>query len=178
MSATNAAGLEPSQSKKLEERSAQAHEQEVIRALKEMYSCSPQENTFSVYTPNAVFKDPIGIAEGVGSIKAQFIGLTKLFPRADITKFRVLANPPTVAKNTLLIDQDVAYFRDSKSASPTKSINSLLTLQLDDTHKITSHIEEWNHSKSTTGEDGFLGTLNEHRKKMTAKLTDTFVGKD
>ncbi|KIK70618.1 hypothetical protein GYMLUDRAFT_89632 [Collybiopsis luxurians FD-317 M1] len=176
----NAAGLEPFESKKLEERAqaAQSYEKDVLQALKEMYSCSPRENTFSIYAPDAVFQDPIGVAEGPASIKAQFIGLTKLFPRADITNFRILANPPSMTKNTLLIDQDVAYFRDRNSSSPTKVVNSLLTIHLDDSYKILRHIEEWNHSKSSTSEDGFFGMLNEYRKKATANLVDKVVGKD
>ncbi|KAJ3829388.1 hypothetical protein EV361DRAFT_810370 [Lentinula raphanica] len=178
MSNINAAGLEPSQSKELEERSAQPFEREIIQAIKEMYTCSPKESTFAVYAPEAVFQDPVGIAEGASSIKAQFIGLTKIFPRADIVKFRILTNPPSVTKNTLLIDQDVAYFRDAKSSSPTKTLNSLLTLHYDDSYKVLRHIEEWDHSKSTTREDGVLGMLNEYRKKFTANVTDKVVGKD
>ncbi|KAJ3750833.1 hypothetical protein DFH05DRAFT_1385550 [Lentinula detonsa] len=175
---TNAAGIEPSQSKNLEERSAQPFERNIIQAIKEMYTSSPQESTFSVYAPDAIFQDPIGIAEGASSIKAQFIGLTKLFPRADITEFRVLSNPASLAKNTLLIDQDVAYFRDSQSSSPTKVLNSLLTIHFDDSYKVLRHIEEWDHSKSTTREDGFFGMLNEYRKKFTANVTDHIIGKD
>lgn len=44
----------------------------------------------------------------------------QLFPRADLPKFRVLENPPSVPKSSILIDQDVAYFRDPKASEPTK----------------------------------------------------------
>uniref|UniRef100_A0A0W0F1P6 Uncharacterized protein n=1 Tax=Moniliophthora roreri TaxID=221103 RepID=A0A0W0F1P6_MONRR len=191
----NAAGLEPSQSKALQERELHPHEKPIAQAIKEMYTCSPTETTFSVYEPQGVFQDPIGIATGVGSIRAQFIALTSLFPRADVTKFRVLTNPPSVAATTLLIDQDVAYFRDPKADKPTKAcpaavfvrslnsyfshcqtVNSLLTLKLSEGHKILHHTEEWDHSKSTTSEDGCFGMLNEHRKKITASLTDKIYG--
>ena len=67
-----------------------------------------------MYAPEAVFHDPIGIAEGIKSIRAQFNGLVKLFPRAEIPTFRLLENPPSVPKSTILIDQDVAYYRDPK----------------------------------------------------------------
>jgi hypothetical protein len=49
----------------------------------------------------------------------------KLFPRADIPRFRVLENPDLVPKSTILIDQDVSYFRDPNSSSPTKVSESL-----------------------------------------------------
>ncbi|KNZ80647.1 hypothetical protein J132_04890 [Termitomyces sp. J132] len=178
-SSVNATGLSPAESKALKERPIQSHEQKIVRALKEMYSCSPKEDTFQIYTPDAVFHDPVGIAEGPESIRAQFVGLTKqkIFPRADISKFRLLENPPNLAKNTILIDQDVAYFRDTKASSPTKILNSLLAIKLNDSNLVTSHEEQWNHEKSSTGEDGFLGFLNEHRKRLTAKLTDAIVGK-
>ncbi len=38
----------------------------------------------------------------------------QIFPRADLPSFRVLENPPSVPKSTILIDQDVAYYRDPK----------------------------------------------------------------
>ncbi|KDR85737.1 hypothetical protein GALMADRAFT_234798 [Galerina marginata CBS 339.88] len=172
----NSAGLEPERSKALEERQAQQHEQPIIKAIKELYSCKPKDTTFDIYAKDAVFHDPIGIANGVGSIRSQFFGLAKIFSRSDIPKFRILQNPSTVAPNTILIDQDVAYFLDAKSSSPTKVVNSLLTLKFDDTNKVVSHNEEWDHKKTTTNEDGFLGLVNEKRKKLTAGITDMFVG--
>ncbi|KAG6873216.1 hypothetical protein C0995_001570 [Termitomyces sp. Mi166 len=169
MSSTiNATGLTPAESKALKERPIQSHEQKIIHAIK--------ENTFKIYTPDALFRDPIGIAQGTEEIRAQFIGLTKFFPRADIQKFRLLQNPPNLAENTILIDQDVAYFREPKSSSPIKTLNLLLTIKFNESNLVASH-EQWNHEKSFTGEDGFFGLLNEHRKLLTAKLTDTTVGK-
>jgi hypothetical protein len=52
-----------------------------------------------------------------------------------------------------------------------------LTLQLDDAHQVTRHTEEWDHKRETTADDGFLGMLNEHRKKMTAAVTNVFMSK-
>ena len=49
-----------------------------------------------------------------------FADCAQLFPRAELPKFRLLENPPSVPKSTILIDQDVAYFRDPKAAEPTK----------------------------------------------------------
>ncbi|KAF5312748.1 hypothetical protein D9619_002590 [Psilocybe cf. subviscida] len=178
----NAAGLRPEESKALAERSMQPHEGPIVQAIKEMYSCKPTNTTFDIYAPNAVFHDPIGIAEGVGSIRNQFVGLAKIFDRADIPKFRILQNPSTVPPHTILIDQDVAYFRKDSNNTPTKTVNSLLTIKLDpasvesNNPKILSHNEEWDHKKTTSSEDGFFGMLNEGRKKMAAGLTDLFVG--
>ncbi|KAF7966226.1 hypothetical protein HWV62_39497 [Athelia sp. TMB] len=176
-SKVNASGLTPEQSKALKERSAEPGEQKIIAAIKEMYECKAQESTFSIYADSAVFHDPIGIAQGKGSIRAQFIGLAKIFEKADIPKFRILENPPNLDKSTILIDQDVVYYRKAAS-DPTKTVNSLLTIKTDSNRLVTSHTEEWNHSKETTSDDGFFGMLNEQRKKITAGVTDMFVGKE
>lgn len=55
-------------------------------------------------------------------------------------------------------------------------VNSLLTIETNAEHKVTRHTEEWNHKKETTSDDGFLGMLNEQRKKLTASVTGAFVG--
>ena len=99
----------------------------------------------------------------------------QLFPRADITSFRILQGPEKEDTNTLLIDQNVDYFHNPNGSSPMKTINSLLTLKLNDQGKIINHTEEWNHKKSFSGEDGFIGMINEQRKKLTAKLVHASV---
>ncbi|KAI0308268.1 hypothetical protein B0F90DRAFT_148912 [Multifurca ochricompacta] len=175
----NASGLTPDQTRSLPERAIHTDgpEPRIIRSLRELYSCTPQDNSYEIYAREAVFRDPIGITRGIYSIRAQFDALPKLFPRSEIQKLRVLKNPPGIPANLLLIDQDVAYFRDAQAASPFKVVNSLLTLRLDDTHQVTSHIEEWDHNCETTVDDGFLGMLNEHRKRMAVAPTNVFVSK-
>jgi len=42
--------------------------------------------------------------------------------------------------------------------------------------QVTKHSEEWNHQKQTTSDDGFLGMINEQRKKVTASTVDAFIG--
>ena len=59
-----------------------------------------------------------------------------------------------------------------------QTINSLLTIETNDARQVTRHTEEWNHRRETTGEDGFLGMLNEHRKRFTANFTGMFVSQE
>ena len=40
---------------------------------------------------------------------------------------------------------------------------------------ITKHIEEWDHKRDVTREDGFFGMLNDYRKKVTGSVVDAFV---
>ncbi|KAI5118050.1 hypothetical protein M0805_005897 [Coniferiporia weirii] len=171
----NASGLRPQESRALQERQPRDSEKKIIAAIKEMYSCKPRKSTYDVYAKGAVFKDPVGIAEGVDSIAAQFNGLAKFFPRADITKFRVLQNPGDAPQGTILVDQDVAYYRDPSTSSPTKTLNSLLTLHTDAQQQITRHVEEWNHKRDAAKEDGFFGMMNDYRRKLTASLVGKVV---
>lgn len=175
--AKNASGLTPNETKSLKERGAEPHEEKIIQGIKELYSCRPSEETYEIYSSDAVFHDPIGIAEGIKAIRAQFNGLVKVFPRADVTQFRLLENPASVPGSTILIDQDVAYYRNP-SGSPTKTVNSLLTLETNDAHQVTRHTEEWDHKRETTREDGFFGLLNEQRKRITAGVTGMFVSQE
>ncbi|KAG8935706.1 hypothetical protein FRC02_006754 [Tulasnella sp. 418] len=84
----NAAGLTAQESKKLAERTPSPDEGKIIKAIRELYSCQPTESTYDIYARDAVFHDPVGIAEGIDSIKAQFNGLAKIFSNAQITQLR------------------------------------------------------------------------------------------
>jgi len=116
---TNATGLKPEETKALKERSIHTHEQPVRE----------------VYANDAIFHDPVGLAKGPKSIEAQFIGLAKVssslllqalmivtasdFPSGRDPKLQVVENPPSVMPNTILIDQDVSYYRNPRTF-PTK----------------------------------------------------------
>ncbi|KAF8322667.1 hypothetical protein DL93DRAFT_2050373 [Clavulina sp. PMI_390] len=174
----NASGLTPAESKALQTREPNDSETAIIDALHQLYRCKPKSSSYHIYDNNAIFHDPIGIAKGVDSIQAQFDGLAKMFPRADIPKFRILKNPSFLTDSTLLIDQDVAYYRQADASEPTKTVNSLLTIERSNTGLITKHTEEWNHEHESSAADGtFIGKINEWRKVATATLTDKVVGK-
>jgi len=174
----NASGLAAQESKDLPERVPDKFEIPIISAIKELYSCKSTDRSYDVYAKDAVFRDPVGIAEGVDSIKAQFNGLEKIFDRAEIPKFRVLKNPENTPKDVILIDQDVAYYRKNDASSPTKTVNSLLTIHTNEDKRIVHHTEEWDHKPDANKDDGFFGMLNDYRKKLTASFTDMAVSKD
>jgi len=177
----NAAGLFPKQSKALEERQPEGSEVQIINALKELYSCKPQSDTYNVYTQDAQFHDPIGRANGLDSIKAQFNGLAQIFSRATIHNMRLLKNPGNVSPHTMLIDQDVEYHlkQNSEDGHGIKTVNSLLTIERNPEGFITKHTEEWDHEKTSSAEDGtWFGKLNDARKKLTASLVDKMAAKE
>ncbi|CAO1625725.1 unnamed protein product [Parajaminaea phylloscopi] len=177
-SKTNGSGLTPEQSKQLPTRAAREDEHQIIQGLRDLYSSAPTTSSYDMYTQNAVFHDPVSIAQGVKSIKAQFNALPALFPRAVITKFDLLETPKTLPEKTILIDQVVDYYRKQQDPEPFKSLNSLLTIKREagGAGLVTDHIEEWDHKAETDeSNSGFFGQLNEMRKKTLAKLTEAMA---
>ncbi|CAO1627740.1 unnamed protein product [Sympodiomycopsis kandeliae] len=170
----NASGLPPSQSRALPSREARQDEAGILKAIKELYTCSPTESTYAQYAEDAVFHDPVSIAKGVKSIRAQFNALPSLFPRADITKFNILDAPSAPGK--LLIDQNVAYYRSKDSGAEVfKELNSLLTIERDSsTGLIKKHFEEWDH-KDETNQTGIMSDFHTARKTLTAKITNAMA---
>ncbi|GAA95171.1 uncharacterized protein L969DRAFT_19355 [Mixia osmundae IAM 14324] len=170
----NASGLSAEESKKLPTRQPTQDEQASVKAMKDIYTANPNEEAYHQYDDKAIFHDPVGYCEGVGRIREQFNGLAKLFPKSVADKHNVLENPPTVAKHTILIDQDITYYRDP-NGEPTKTMNSLLTIERNPDGKITKHTEEWNHQHEPSSQDGFFGMLSQYRKKATVAATGAFL---
>lgn len=160
----NASGLSPSQSRQLPPREPKADEEPILNALRELYTVNPSESSYAQYTQDAIFHDPVGIAKGIKSIRAQFNALPSLFPRAEIRRFNILDAP----SDKLLIDQVVAYYREKDArAEPFKELNSLLTIEREaGSGLIKSHIEEWDH-KAETDQEGMMGELHTARKTVS-----------
>merc|ERR1711939_433057 len=175
-SGPNRSGLLPEESKKLATREPTEAERPLLEAMKELYSCAPKNSTYDIYAPNATFHDPIGLARGLDQIRAQFNGLPKLFAKSTVDRMVVLENPASLPATTTLIDQDVTYYM--KPDKPTKTINSLVTLERDEQGKVLWHQEEWGPRRETDKNDGFFGMLNEGRKTLSARLTGAFVPTD
>lgn len=55
--------------------------------------------------------------------------------QSTLDRFDVLESPSSLPSNKFLINQDVTYYRDAKK-SPTKTVNSLLTIERDSNGKI------------------------------------------
>ncbi|KAI9611845.1 hypothetical protein KEM48_004352 [Puccinia striiformis f. sp. tritici PST-130] len=151
----NATGLSPEESRKLKSRSERDDEKTIIRCLKELYSCKPSEASYEMYAENATFHDPLTIATPLSTIKSQFNGMPKMFSSSTIDKF-----------------EDITYYR---SGSKFKTLNSLITLERDPKGKVIRHTEEWSHDKVTDKSDGFIGQLNEWRKKAAAEVIAKLV---
>jgi len=65
-----------------------------------------------------------------------------------------------------------------KTEGAEKTINSKLTFRLNEQGQIREHIEEWFHEGNATSDDGFMGQVQEFRKKADAKLVEATVSSD
>lgn len=46
-------------------------DQRILESVNELYRSQPTEHSYSVYDDNAIFHDPVGLAEGIGRIREQ-----------------------------------------------------------------------------------------------------------
>ncbi|MCJ1321025.1 hypothetical protein MMC15_006367 [Xylographa vitiligo] len=159
--------------KTLPSRQATPEEQTIIDEVLSLYQARPTEQSYAHYAPTAVFHDPVSIAKGLPSIQSQFNGMPKAFSSSTTESYRVLDDPS--APDCLRLDLTQRYVFKTGQA---KTLNSLVTLRRGADGRIVHHEEEWDHKENRTGEDGFLGRLNEWRKKADAKLVEKMVPAD
>lgn len=61
--------------------------------------------------------------------------------------------------------------------TPEKTVNSKITLKMQN-GMIEHHEEEWDHKENKEGSDGFMGKIQELRKKFSAKVVEKGVSSD
>jgi hypothetical protein len=117
----------------------------------------------------------VSIAQGLPSIKSQFNGMPKAFSVSETKSWRVLDSPSH--PNSILLDLTQHY--KFKAGGMEKTLNSLVTLKMNTaTGLIEHHEEEWDHKQNKDGDDGFLGKMNEWRKRADAKMVEVGVSSD
>ncbi|WWC62228.1 uncharacterized protein I303_104824 [Kwoniella dejecticola CBS 10117] len=154
------------------ERQPTASEQALVDDVLQLYQLNPISSAYARYDTNAQFHDPIGLAKGLEAIKAQFNGMPKIFSSSETRGLKFLENPE-VQPPSVQISLSQLY-----KMKPTgeKLVNSLVTFHVDpSSNLILKHDEEWDAKPNTTGEDGFLGKINELRKKFTASAVHAGV---
>lgn len=101
--------------------------------------------------------------------------MPKLFERSDTQKCEVLDTQQP--KDSIVLDLTQHYvFKGGKT--PEKTVNSKITLELDGEGMIKHHEEEWDHQPNKTADDGFMGKIQEWRKKADAKMVEVGVSSD
>ena len=152
----------------------------MIDDILSLYQLKPTEAAYRHYTPNAVFHDPISIAQGLDSIRSQFNAMPKGFAESITQKCDLLADSPPNAPAWNLTQRYVLKSAiPFKSKGTEKTVNSKVTFRLNEEGLIERHDEEWDHeTNKTAGEDGWLGKMQEVRKKMDAKVVEKMVPSD
>jgi len=162
-----------------------------------LYQAKPTHESYSHYTEDAIFHDPVSIARGKESIMSQFNGMPKIFAESNTERTSVpSSNYRHHPVLTIMHDVDHALLSSStpqqlemnltqhyvfkspipfKSKGTEKTVNSKITFKLNSEGKITEHHEEWDHQGNATADDGFMGKLMEGRKKADAKLVEKTV---
>ena len=100
--------------------------------------------------------------------------MPKLFFSSTTEECKVLSKEG-VQNNDILLDLTQKY--KFKIGGGEKTVRSLVTLHREG-GKIVLHEEEWNHEPNKYSEDGFMGKLQEARKRVGAVLVDKFVSSD
>jgi hypothetical protein len=178
-------------------REATSEEQTFITDILKLYQLEPSEKSYRHYADSAVFHDPVSIAKGKESLMAQFNGMPKIFARSDtkgissaallwgrslLTTFPEVAVLASSTPSQLQLNLTQHYVFKSpipfKKEGFEKTMNSKLTFKLNGQGLIEEHIEEWDHEENKTADDGFMGKLQEQRKKIDAAMVDTFISSD
>ncbi|ORY81015.1 hypothetical protein BCR37DRAFT_388031 [Protomyces lactucae-debilis] len=159
--------------KSLPTREASGSEKTIIEEVLSLYQCKPTEKAYSHYAENAVFSDPVSIAQGKAVIQSQFNGMPKIFKQSDTKECRVLDDKSK--PNAIVLDLTQHYV--FKLGNFEKTLNSLITLELQN-GMIQRHEEQWDGKPNATAADGFFGKLAEWRKIAGAKLIHAVVGPD
>lgn len=148
-------------------------EKAIVNDVLKLYQLHPDSAAYSRYAPDATFHDPIGLAEGLEAVKAQFNGMPKVFSKSITEDVKYLDNPEVKPPSFQIA---LAQNYTMKMGGAQKLVNSKLTFHIDPSSKlIKTHDEEWDGKPNTTGEDGFFGQLNEWRKKATASMVKAGV---
>ena len=156
-------------------RQPSSQEKTIIDEVLSLYQLHPTDKSYSHYRQDAVFHDPVSIAKGLDSIKSQFNGMPKLFSRSDTQTCDVLDDPKEPHSLVLNLTQHYVFKGDK---TPEKTVNSKVTLKLDSHGMIEHHEEEWDHQPNKDGNDGFMGKIQEWRKKADAKMVEVGVSSD
>ncbi|KAJ9629316.1 hypothetical protein H2203_001689 [Taxawa tesnikishii (nom. ined.)] len=142
---------------------ASPERQKIVDSICNLYSGSASEEDMQVYAEKSVYDDPWSFCDTRYKIAGQWYGIPKLF------------NPSkTIATEVTSNDKDRITFKLQQSYTPrllrfTKTVNSLVTLTLDENGKVKYHKDMWNDKDySHEGLGKIMKNLNgDHLTKIT-----------
>ncbi|EIW65968.1 hypothetical protein TREMEDRAFT_66057 [Tremella mesenterica DSM 1558] len=115
------------------ERKPSGEEAALIQDVLKLYQLQPVSAAYARYDQKATFHDPIGLAEGLESVKAQFNSMPKIFSKSETLDLKVLDNPQVKPPS---VQFALAQNYHVKTPQTTKLVNSLITLTVDPSTKL------------------------------------------
>jgi len=135
----------------------------IVDSICRLYSGSASESDMQVYAEKSVYDDPWSYCDTRYKIAGQWYGISKAFAKSATLKTEVVQN-----------EKDRIVFKLRQEYTPkvvhfSKTVDSLVTLTLDDEGKVKYHKDMWNHNDySHDGLGKIMKTLNgDHLTKIT-----------
>ncbi|KAF8061493.1 hypothetical protein FPV67DRAFT_1673130 [Lyophyllum atratum] len=115
--------------------------QRVLDDLKELYCCRPTLEIFErSWNKDAEFEDPLSKCKGYNEYAAQWYALPKLLSESKNISTRVMSS--TITPHRLVFSQKQRY--TARFVKTQKTIESIITVDLDDDEKIVRMVDQWN----------------------------------
>ncbi|KAJ6457838.1 hypothetical protein C8R47DRAFT_168339 [Mycena vitilis] len=112
----------------------------VLADIRELYELRPTPELFArSWHKDAVFEDPLVEAHGFRQYAAQWYAMPKLFSKSETVSWRVISTTPSPIANRIVFSQQQRYHNRFMN----KTIDSMVTVDLDETDKITRLVEQW-----------------------------------
>lgn len=121
----------------------------ILPHILNLYNIVSQPADYDVYSPTAVFEDPLMRAQNVKEIKSAFYAIPKLFREARMTEYTVEENMTSPGNGEIRVDNRQHYSFMGRMFD----VESLITLQVED-GKVVKHVDMWN--KQPHGRYGIL----------------------
>jgi len=138
----------------------------VLEDVKELFGSKPSLEIFErSWRPDAVFEDPWSKCFGFKEYTAQWLVLSKLFPKSERLSFRTLSS--TMHPNQIICAQRQQYtmlFLGIK-----KTVESLIIIDLDDDDKIIRLEDKWKGEEQPMKWGAVL------LRRLNAKLTSWLI---
>ncbi|KAK4978384.1 hypothetical protein LTR66_010613 [Elasticomyces elasticus] len=112
--------------------------QKIVDSICRLYSGSASEEDMQVYAEKSIYDDPLSYCDTRYKIAGQWYGIPK-----------IMAQSRTLKTENLVSEPDRIIFKLQQEYTPrilhtSKTVNSLVTLSLDEQGKVKHHKDMWN----------------------------------
>jgi len=147
--------------------------QEIVNCITRLYCGSANEKDMSVYAEKSIYDDPLSYCDTRYKIAGQWYGLPKMFSSLRTLKTEVVSDSPTEIVFKLRQEYTPRVLHTAKT------VDSLVSLSLDDRGKVRYHKDMWNEKDySHEGFGKLMKKLNgDHLTKITQPPDSLWMGR-